>query len=356
MKIERVPTRAVKVGVITIGGSAPISVQTMTNTPTEDVEATRAQLKELEQAGAELVRVSVPTEAAALALPALVDSVSIPIVADIHFNWKLAIASIEAGVAKIRINPGTIGPKHAVRDIITAARDHGVAIRIGLNAASLPREYRAEGRTKGLLDAARAWVAFFEDLEFFDIVVSAKASSVTETIEVYRALASDLSYPLHVGVTEAGTAFSGSIKSAVALGVLLEEGIGDTIRVSLSADPRLEVRAGIEILKSLGLLEGPELVSCPTCARAEIDVISLAEAVESKLAAIRIPLTVAVMGCAVNGPGEAREADVGLAGSARGILLFKKGVIVRIVSPEEALDALLAEIETIVREKESQTE
>lgn len=356
MKIHRMTTRAVKVGSVTIGGAASITVQTMTNTPTEDVDATRAQLKELERAGADLVRVSVPTEAAALALPVLIKSVSIPLVADIHFNWKLALASIEAGVAKIRINPGTIGTKRAVRDIIRAARDHGVAIRIGLNAASLPREYRAEGRTKGLLDAARAWVAFFEDQEFFDIVVSAKASSALETIEVYRALAREFSYPLHVGVTEAGTAFSGSIKSAVALGILLEEGIGDTIRVSLSADPRIEVRAGIEILKSLGLREGPELVSCPTCARAEIDVISLAEGVESRLAAIRIPLTVAVMGCAVNGPGEAREADVGLAGSARGILLFKKGVIVRTINPEEAIHALLAEIETIVREKESRAE
>lgn len=350
--MRRRAAREVRIGRVVLGGGGPVAVQTMTNTPTADGEATLTQALRVEAAGADIVRVSVPDEASVPTIGLLKRKLAIPVVADIHFDWRLAVRALEAGADKVRINPGTIGPDRAVREILAAARERGAAIRLGLNAASLPRRYRGLGRVEGLLEAAAFWIGFFEDAGFTDTVVSAKASHVLETIAVYRALAERFDYPLHVGVTEAGTAFSGSIKSAVALGVLLEEGIGDTIRVSLSADPELEVRAGIEILKSLGLRVGPELVSCPTCARAEVDVIRLAEAVEQRLAPLTIPITVAVMGCAVNGPGEARDADVGIAGTARGALIFRRGEIVRTVAAEEGLDALMAEIDAISRESE----
>lgn len=341
MTMERRRTRPVKVGSIVIGGGYPITVQTMTNTDTRDIKKTVAQIKRIEKAGADLVRVSIPDEDSAVALKSIVGSASIPVVADIHFNYKLALASIINGAAKIRINPGTIGSEKSVKEIIKLCKQYNVPIRIGLNAASLPRKFKGLNHTKALIEAAKYWVSFFEDEDFFDIVVSAKSSSVKETIETYMNLAEEFNYPLHLGVTESGTKFSGSIRSAVALSVLLHNGIGDTIRVSLSSDPVDEVRAGIEILKSLELRKGPIVISCPTCARTKIDVEKIALKVEKMLLSVKIPLKVAVMGCEVNGPGEAKDADLGLAGTRRGVMLFKKGKSLGVYSSADAFEHLM---------------
>lgn len=343
--IKRRKTKKVKVKNIYIGGDSPVSVQTMTNTDTSDVRSTVAQIKKLEKAGADIIRVSVPDEKAAEALKQIVKKAKVPIVADIHFNYRLAVLSVLNGAHKIRINPGTIGPESKVKEIIRICKEYQVPIRIGLNAASLPKYFRQKNHEIALIEAAKYWVSFFEDEGFFDIVISAKSSSVLETIKVYEELSSQFNYPLHIGVTEAGTLFSGSIRSSAALSILLYQGIGDTLRISLSGNPYYEVKAGIELLVALGLRRGPMVIACPTCARTRINVEKLAVKLEKKLSSIKIPLKIAVMGCEVNGPGEARDADLGIAGTKRGIMLFSGGKSLGVFSEEDAFKKLLEIIE-----------
>lgn len=334
----------VRVGNIEIGAGAPVSVQTMTSTKTSDIKKTLAQIRQVTKAGADLVRVSVNDEAAAEALSEIVKKSKIPVIADIHFNWKLAIKSVKAGAHKIRINPGTIGSEKGVDEIIKVCRDYRVPVRLGLNAASLPVKYRSSNHIKDLREAAKYWVGYFEDRDFRDLVISAKISSPLKTIEIYEILAELFDYPLHIGVTESGTLLSGSVRSAAALGVLLEKGIGDTLRISLSAHPVFEVRAGIELLKAFGLREGPVVISCPTCSRTRINVEKMALKVEKLVEGMKIPVKIAVMGCEVNGPGEARDADIGVAGTRQGVMLFEKGKQIGIFEESVAFEILLNKI------------
>lgn len=346
--VERRKTKQIMLGDVPVGGGAPVTVQSMTNTDTGDATATLAQILELEQAGCQIVRVAVPDARAAEALGAIIAGTALPVVADLHFDWKLAFLVLEQGVQGIRINPGTIGKKQRVREIAREAATRGVAVRVGVNAGSLERSKHARGtraEASALAESALEGAALMQAAGVENIKISVKASDVTRTIEAYRLVSEQTDWPLHVGVTEAGTLWSGTVKSAVGIGALLAEGIGDTIRVSLTASPVEEVRVGRKILGSLGLaVTGPEVVSCPTCARTEIDVIGLAMKVEQALEHVRVPFTVAVMGCVVNGPGEAREADIGLAGGREGGMLFVKGEMVRRVGTDEMLDALLAEV------------
>ncbi|MDP4134210.1 MAG: flavodoxin-dependent (E)-4-hydroxy-3-methylbut-2-enyl-diphosphate synthase [Bacillota bacterium] len=339
-------TTRINVGGIIIGGGAPITIQSMTNTDTEDSKATLEQIKRLSDAGCEIVRVSVPTQEAAKALKTIAGRSPIPVVADIHFDYRLAIASIEAGASKVRINPGNIGGMEKVRLVAGKAKERGIPIRIGVNAGSLEKDlYPATAES--MVESAKRHIKMLEDCDFYDIAVSLKASSVALTVEAYRLAAKELPYPLHVGVTEAGTSYSGLIKSAAGIGALLIDGIGDTIRVSLTADPVEEVRAAKELLKALDLRKGPRLISCPTCARTKIDLIKIAGQVQKALDKIDKDITVAVMGCAVNGPGEAREADIGIAGGDNEALLFKKGQIIRKINEEDIVKELLEEIERL---------
>ena len=352
--ISRHQTRTVQVGPVRIGGQAPIAVQSMNNTDTRDVAATLAQIARLADAGCEITRVAIPDLEAAQALAAIRRQSPLPIVADIHFDYRLALAAIEAGADKIRINPGNIGDRERVRQIAEAARAHGIPIRVGVNSGSLSRaivDQHGGVNARSMVASALESVAWLEAASFYDLVVSIKASDPLLTIETYRLLASRCEYPLHVGVTEAGTLRDGIIRSAVGIGALLAEGIGDTIRVSLTADPVEEVRAAFAILKSLGLRQrGPQLISCPTCGRTEVDLQSIAEAVELRLQAYTSPIKVAIMGCAVNGPGEARHADVGLAGGKGEFLIFRQGQILRKVSETEAVEALMQEIDQLCLE------
>jgi len=331
----------------------------MTNTDTKDVEATVAQVEQLVAVGCELVRVTVKDKPSVEAFRKVKQSSRIPVIADIHFNPELAIAAIEAGADKVRINPGNIGAEADVRRIVDAAKAAGVPIRIGVNAGSLAERYR-EGPaplSSRLVASAQHFVALFESWGFEDIVLSLKATEVREMVEANRSVASLLAYPLHLGVTEAGTTFAGTIKSSVGIGLLLGEGIGDTIRVSLTADPVAEVRVAYEILRALGLRKrGVEIVSCPTCGRCEIDLIPVAREVEERLADVKEPLRVAVMGCVVNGPGEAREADVALAGGRGHGLLFVKGEPLGRVSESEMVDALIGEVHKLLRERATERE
>ncbi len=342
-------SRQIQVGKVRIGGNAPIAVQSMTTTKTADTAATIAQIRKLESAGCEIIRVAVPDGESARALKTIKENISIPLVADIHFDWRLALAALDAGVDKIRINPGNIGGLDRVKRIVLKAKEKNIPIRIGVNAGSLHKKYAKakEGLAKALMDSALEHVHFFEGLNFHDIVISVKSSSVPITIEAYRMLAKMVDYPLHLGITEAGTLLSGAVKSSVGLGVLLHEGIGDTIRVSLTADPVKEIQVGFEILRSLGLRAGPELISCPTCGRCEIDLISLAEEVGEKLLSYSAPIKVAVMGCVVNGPGEAKEADLGIAAGRGGGLLFAKGKPMRKVPEDKLVEVLMEEIEKL---------
>lgn len=349
MNHPRKKTKTVKIGNVAIGGKNPIAVQTMTNTKTEDIEATVSQINSLIETGADLVRVSIPNRKSSEALKTIIKRVEIPIIADIHFQWRLAIDSIFAGASKIRINPGTIGSKKGVDEIIKIALKHDIPIRIGLNAASLPKRFKNLNHIKALSEAANYWVKYFEDRDFYNIVISAKSSSPLETVEAYREISKNLNYPLHIGVTEAGTLFSGTVKSSAALAILLNEGIGDTLRISLSAAPEYEVKAGIELLKALELRDGPRVISCPTCSRTQINVEKIAKIIEDKLSSCKIPVKVAVMGCEVNGPGEAKNADIGIAGAKKGIMLFKKGTIIGTYDKETAISLLLKEIENIYR-------
>ncbi len=345
---KRKKTYQIRVGSVKIGGTAPISVQSMTKTDTRNVRATLAQIHRLNEAGCEIVRVAVPDEQAAKSLPMIVKNSRIPVIADIHFHHSLALKALEAGVAGIRINPGNIGNLQKIEAIITRAREQGVAIRIGVNSGSLEKDLLKKYGSptpEALVESALRHIELFETFSFTNIKVSLKSSDVRTTVAAYRLLSRKTRYPLHIGITEAGTAFSGTIKSAVGLGILLGEGIGDTLRVSLTADPVEEVRVGFEILKVLGLRQrGPEIISCPTCGRCHIDVASLVQDIEARLSSLSTPLKIAVMGCEVNGPGEAREADIGIAGSKTRGILFKKGVIVKRCQKGNLLDEFYREL------------
>ena len=352
---ERRKTRQLNVGGVLIGGNAPIAVQSMTNTHTDDAEATLAQIRKLAAAGCDIIRCAVPDMAAAEGLKTICKESPIPVIADIHFDYKLALAAIAAGVDGLRLNPGNIGSTEKVRAVVEAAKERNIPVRIGVNAGSLPKdllEKYGHPTAEALVEAAWRHIHILEDMDYRNIKVSLKAHDVPLTIAAYRLLASQCDYPLHVGITEAGTVNSGIIKSAVGIGALLAEGIGDTIRVSLTGDPVNEVKVAYDILKALGLREyGPTLISCPTCGRTRINLEKLALEVERRLADITEPITVAVMGCVVNGPGEAREADVGLAGGIGEGLIFRKGVILRKVPENQLVDELFIEIEKILSER-----
>lgn len=350
--MKRRYSRKIKVGSLFIGGDAPISVQSMTNTDTIDIKATIAQAKRLEQVGCELIRIAVPNMDAASAISKIKAEISTPLVADIHFDYRLALKALDEGIDKLRINPGNIGNLEKIKAVVKSAKEKEVPIRIGINSGSLEKDLLAKyghATPNAMVESALRHVRILEDMDFFNIVISLKASDPLRTIETYRLIADQVDYPLHLGVTEAGTAFTGAIRSAVAIGILLSEGIGDTIRVSLTDDPVQEVRAGYEILKSLELREyGPTIISCPTCGRTKIDVIKIAREVEQRIADVKKPIKIAVMGCIVNGPGEAREADIGIAGGRGRGILFKKGEKICTVDEDKLIDALIDEIENLI--------
>ena len=340
----RKATKQIRVGGVPVGGGARVSVQSMTNTRTDDAEATLAQIRALAAAGCEIVRCAVPDMAAARALETICARSPLPVVADIHFDYRLALAAVEAGVQKIRINPGNIGAKENVRAVADACAARGIPIRVGVNSGSIEKDLLARyGRCpRALVESALRQVRLLESMDFTDVCISIKSSDVRETVEAYRLLAQQTDHPLHIGVTEAGTEYNGLVRSAVGIGALLLDGIGDTLRVSLTADPVAEVKAGVAILKAAGLRrEGVRVVSCPTCGRTSIDLIPLAHQVEDALRGETRDITVAVMGCAVNGPGEAREADYGVAGGDGEGVLFKKGVVVGKAPGDRLLESLL---------------
>lgn len=345
----REQTKKIQIGNVTIGGGSPIAIQSMTNTKTEDVAATVAQIKELTAAGCEIIRCAVPTMEAAKALSEIKKQITIPLVADIHFDYRLAIAAMENGADKIRINPGNIGSMDRVREVAETAKKYGVPIRVGVNSGSLERnlvEKYGGVTAEGIVESALDKVAMLEQFDFHDIVISIKSSDVLMCVKAHELIAEKTDYPLHVGITESGTIRSGNIKSSLGLGMILSQGIGDTIRVSLTAAPVEEIVTAKLILRTLGLRKGGiEVVSCPTCGRTKIDLIGLAEQVETMVAGYDLPIKVAVMGCAVNGPGEAKEADLGVAGGNGEGLVFRKGEIVRKVPESELLSALKEEIE-----------
>jgi len=340
-------SKPIQIGKVTVGGNAPIVVQSMTKTDTRDVKSTIEQIKELEDCGCELVRVAVPDTEAAQAISAIKRGISIPIIADIHFDYRLALAALEAGCDGLRLNPGNISEPKKVAAIARAAKARNIPIRIGVNAGSLPRAANPRLTiAQQMVDAALEQIKLLESLDFDLIKVSLKAFDVPTTIEAYQSIAQKIPYPLHIGITEAGTPRRGVVRSTVGIGTLLYLGIGDTIRVSLTAHPREEVIAGYEILKSLDLRQhGPILVSCPSCGRAEVDIVKLAEAVEEELIKIDKPIKVAVMGCVVNGPGEAKDADIGIACGKGKAVLFKKGEKIGVVEEKDFLSALMAEVE-----------
>ncbi|EPY2273499.1 flavodoxin-dependent (E)-4-hydroxy-3-methylbut-2-enyl-diphosphate synthase [Clostridium sporogenes] len=345
----RKPTRKVKVGSIYVGGDSPISIQSMTNTDTRDVKSTLNQINKLDKIGCDIIRCAVPDMEASEALKIITKESRIPVVADIHFDYKLALESIKNGVDALRINPGNIGSMERVKMVAEAAKEKSIPIRIGVNSGSLKKDILDKyGRVcpEALVESALRHVNILEKCNFNDIVISIKSSNVMQMIESYRLISEKVNYPLHLGVTEAGTTFRGTIKSSVGIGTLLAEGIGDTIRVSITGDPLEEIKIGKEILRSLGYVnEGIEFVSCPTCGRTNIDLISIAEEVEKRLLNCNKNIKVAVMGCVVNGPGEAREADIGIAGGKGEGLIFKKGEIIKKVKEEDIIDELIKEIE-----------
>ena len=337
-------TKQIKVGNVLVGGGAPVSIQSMTNTRTDDVEATLRQIRELAAAGCEIIRVAVPDMAAAKAVGKIKEQCPLPLVVDIHFDYKLALEAIAAGADKVRINPGNIGSEDRVKAVADACRQKNIPIRIGVNGGSLEKPLLAEA----MVESAFGHIRLLNKFDFDDICVSLKSSSVPMTMKAYQIMSQESNYPLHIGVTEAGTVRMGTLKSAVGIGGLLALGIGDTMRVSLSADPVEEVYAARDILKAAGIRkEGAELVSCPTCGRTRIDLISLAGEVEERLKTVDKPITVAVMGCVVNGPGEASAADCGIAGGVGEGLLFKKGQIIKKVPQDQLVDELFALIDTL---------
>ena len=353
---ERHKTRTVRIGDVAIGGDNPIRIQSMCNTKTENVEATVAQIRALAAAGCEIIRVAVPNEAATLALKDIRRQIKLPLVADIHFDYRLALAAMENGADKIRINPGNIGEDWKLREVVNAAKERNIPIRVGVNSGSLEKEILKKygGVTaEGIVESALEKVGRIEELDYENLVISIKSSDVLMCIKAHELLADKTDYPLHIGITEAGTLLRGTVKSAVGLGVILYEGIGDTIRVSLTGDPLEEIKAAREILKSLGLRKGGvEVVSCPTCGRTEIDLIGLANQVEGLVERYSdLDVRVAVMGCVVNGPGEAREADFGVAGGKGAGVLIRKGEVIRTMPEAELLPALEAELQRIRAER-----
>jgi len=344
-------SKPLRIGKVTVGGDAPILVQSMTKTDTRDIQATINQVKELEDCGCEIVRVAVPDKEAAESIAAIKRSVSLPLIADIHFDYRLALAALQSGVDGLRLNPGNIGDKEKIARVVAAAKEREVPVRIGVNAGSLPADFQPDAPpAERMVNMALEQVRLMESLDFDLIKASLKAFDVPTTIQAYQLIADKMPYPLHLGITEAGLPRTGAIRSAIGIGILLYQGIGDTIRVSLSAHPCEEVFVAYEILKSLGLRQrGPTLVSCPSCGRAEVDIIALAEAVSKRLTKISKPIKVAVMGCVVNGPGEAKDADVGIAcGKGKGAI-FKKGEVVGTASEDNLLEALMAEINSLDR-------
>ncbi len=346
---KRNETRPIKVGNVQIGGQNEVIIQSMTNTKTKDIESTVKQILELEKVGCQIIRVACLDMEDAKAIKEIKSKIHIPIVADIHFDYKIAISAIEAGVDKVRINPGNIGGKEKVKAVVDKCKEYKVPIRIGVNAGSLEKDllekYGGRPTAKAMVESARRHVQILEDLNFYDIAISLKASNLDLCIESYEEAAKEFNYPLHLGITEAGTSFSGTIKSSIGLGILLREGIGDTLRVSLSDDPIEEIKVAKEILKDCNLYKNiPTLVSCPTCGRTQIDLIPMAKEVENFLQNINADITVAVMGCAVNGPGEASNADIGIAGGIKEGLLFKKGKIIRKIPQENIVKELEEEI------------
>lgn len=341
-------TRKIRVGSVFIGGDAPISIQSMTNTITNDIESTVSQIQALTNVGCDIVRVAVPDIEAAEAISKIKEKITIPLVADIHFDYRLALKAMENGADKIRINPGNIGSFERVKEVVHMAREREIPIRIGVNSGSLEKNLLNKyGRicAEALVESALGHVKLLEGLEFYNTVISIKSSDVKISFEAYQMLSQKTDYPLHIGVTEAGTPYSGTIKSAVGIGAMLLSGIGDTIRVSLTGDPVLEIKAAKEILKACGLYKkGVVFVSCPTCGRTQINLIDIAQKVEKALENIEKPIKVAVMGCVVNGPGEAKEADIGIAGGKDSAVIFKKGEILRKVPESEVVQALLEEI------------
>ncbi len=350
--IQRKKTRQIAIGNVKIGGGAPISVQSMTNTKTTDTKATVAQIKALEAAGCDIVRLAVPDMVAAENIANIKKQVDVPLVADIHFDYRLALKAIEQGIDALRINPGNIGDEARVKAVVEAAKMKRIPIRIGVNAGSLDKKLLVKyGKVtaEALVESAMEHVHILEKLDFHDIKISLKAHDVPLTLDAYRLMSETVDYPLHLGITEAGTVNTGIIKSAVGIGALLAEGIGDTFRISLTGDPVNEVKVANEILKALGLKEyGPTLISCPTCGRCNIDLPSIAAQVEKRLENVKKPVKVAVMGCVVNGPGEARDADIGIAGGKGEGLVFRKGEIIGKVPEDELIDALFAELDKIV--------
>ena len=348
--MERRLTKQVMAGKVAIGGTAPVTIQSMLNVPSTDIAGSVAQAVRLEKAGCQIIRAAIPNREAVALIPAIKEAVSIPLVADIHFDYKLALESAAAGIDKIRINPGNIGSDDHVKAVADECRRRKIPIRIGVNSGSLEKEILAKYGSptpEALCESALYHASLLEKFDFDDIVISIKSSNVDTMIRAYELAAEACHYPLHLGVTEAGTARMGLIKSSIGIGSLLQRGIGDTIRVSLTADPEEEIRAAKDILSALGMRHGPNLVSCPTCGRTRIDLIGIAAQVEKRLENCQKDITVAVMGCAVNGPGEAREADIGIAGGKGEGLLFKKGEVLYKVPEEKLVDALMDEIEKL---------
>lgn len=354
--IKRRQTRQIRVGEVPVGGGAPIAVQSMTNTFTHDVKATVAQIKQLTAAGCEIVRVAVPDKPAAEAISKIKQAISIPLIADIHFDYRLAIASAKSGADGLRINPGNIGSEEKVRAVVECAKDLGIAIRVGVNSGSLEKDllekYGGQASAEAMVESALRHIERLRSMDFHELKVSIKASDVYRTVEAYRRLSDRTDLPLHVGVTEAGGLYSGIVKSSVGIGMILADGIGDTIRVSLTRDPVEEIKVGYEILRSLDIRRrGPEIISCPTCGRCKIDLFNIADRVESALFSSRADVKVAIMGCVVNGPGEAREADIGVAGGDGTGILFRRGKVVKKFSEEELVDILLGEVEQYEKNK-----
>jgi len=355
--MARRKTRQLNIGGVPVGADAPVNVQSMTNTDTRDVAAMVAQIMALTDAGCEIARVAVPDMDSAKAVGEIKKAVSIPIVADIHFDWRLAIACLEGGVDCLRINPGNIGDEDRVRQVVKGAAARGVPIRIGVNAGSLEKDILAlygHPTAEALVDSAMRHISILEEMDFREIKVSLKASSVPLTVKSYRLLVEKVDYPFHIGITEAGTLFSGTIKSAAGLGILLADGIGDTMRVSLTGDPVDEVRAGWEILKALEIRKrGATIISCPTCGRLKFNSIAIAKEIEARLAHVKDSVKIAIMGCVVNGPGEAMEADIGIAGGDGAGMLYVKGVQVRKVKEEEIVKTVLEEVDRLLAERKA---
>jgi len=357
---NRKKTRQIMVGPVPVGAGAPIAVQSMTNTPTQDVAATVSQIERLQTAGCEIIRVAVPDLEAARAIAAIKQKIAIPLIADIHFDHRLALAAVRFGADALRINPGNIGSAAKVKAVVDCAKDAGIPIRIGVNSGSLEKDIlnKFNGVTpEAMVASALRNIELLASLDFHQLKISIKASDVARTVAAYRLLSAQTDLPLHVGVTEAGTLYSGIVKSALGIGTLLAEGIGDTIRVSLTRDPVEEVRVGYEILKALGIRQrGPEIISCPTCGRCNIDLFDIVAKVEEALAATAAPIKIAIMGCVVNGPGEAREADIGIAGGDGTGILFRKGKVVRKFAQEKLVEVLMAEVDHYERKHRQPTD